>query len=466
MLALLLLSTLVQAPATGRPLPVVDTAIARMGGLAALTRIERVRMEMMTQWQRTSFDERPYTDLPSYERHSDVRDYSIPAWRNTRTFVSGGAARPIIDIVRDSVAIRNLNGTWGPLNVAYVDERRELFAFAADRLMLAARAAADLKAAPDTTIGGIGHSRVTATIAGFPSTIFFRRTDGLPAMVRYRAAQANDFGLAPWGEMEVELWYSRWTRSAAGVALPTQWDVRRVGRPYKRITVLSMAFDTVATADSFAVSDSLRTAFLTTATRPMYDVAMDSARIVEDRFATFGTFGPPAGAVRLGTGWLLLEGGQAPLITERSVQWLEQKNQGTVTATVVTLPSGANGGLAWLAGRKIPIHTAPGARPFVRQILQNHRQPAAVATAIVRGQWLQLGGDSLWVEPIDYPDAQGSLYLYSPTLRWAYSAGAAGALQVEYLQAKLKARGWVADRIGSARGIAVPVPTPRADTRH
>ena len=462
----LLLMALAAAPAPDQAATaVVDTAIARMGGTAALTRIERVRMEMMTQWQRTSFDERPYTDLPSYERHSDVRDYTIPAWRNTRVFVSGGAPREIVDIVRDSVAIRNLNGAWQPLNVAYVDERRELFAFAADRLMLAARAAPDLKAATDTTIGHIAHRRVTATVAGFPSTIFFRRTDGLPAMVRYRAAQPNDFGLAPWGEMEVELWYSRWTRSAAGVALPTQWDVRRVGRPYKRITVLSMAFDTVATADSFGVSDSLRTAFLATATRPMYDVGMDSARIVEDRFATFGSFGPPAGAVKVGTAWLLLEGGQAPLITERSVRWLEQKNQGTVAASVVTLPSGSHGGLAWLAGRKVPIHTAPGARPFVRQILQNHGQPVTAATAIVRGQWLKAGGDSLWVEPIDYPDAQGSLYVYSPTLRWAYSAGATGALQVEFLQSKLKARGWVADRIGSARGIAVPVPTPRAENR-
>jgi hypothetical protein len=464
MLALLLLTSLVQGPAQGARAQ-VDTAIARMGGTAALTRIERVRMEMMTQWQRTSFDDRPYTDLPSYERHSDVRDYAIPAWRNTRVFVSGGAPREIVDIVRDSVAVRSLNGAWGPLNVAYVDERKELFAFAADRLVLAARAAPDLKAGGDTAMGGIPHGRVTATVAGFPSTIYFRRTDGLPAMVRYRAAQVNDFGLAPWGVMEVEVWDSRWTRTAAGAALPTQWDIRRVGRPYKRITVLSMAFDTVATADSFAVSDSLRHVFLATATKPMYDTGMDSARIADDRFATFGIFGPPAGAVKLGTAWLLLEGGQAPLITERSVRWLEQQNQGTVGGSVVTLPSGSHGGLAWLAARKVPIHTAPGARPFGRRSLQNHRQPVTAATTVVRGQWLRLGGDSLWIEPIDYPDAQGSLYLYSPTLRWAYSAGAAGALQMEFLQARLKARGFVADRIGSARGIALPVPAPRADSR-
>ena len=78
---------------------------------------------------------------------------------------------------------------------------------------------------------------------------------------------------------------------------------------------------------------------------------------------------------------------------------------------------------------------------------------------------MRVDSDSLWVEPIDYPDAQGSLYVYSPTLRWAYSGAAFGALQVEYLQAKLKARGFAVDRIGSVRGIAVAVPAPRANSR-
>lgn len=394
-----------------------------------------------------------------------MRDYAIPAWRNTRQFVGGGPAREIVDIVRDSVAIRQINGSWGPLNVAYVDERRELFAFAAERLVFQARDAGDLRAGADTAIGGIVHGRVTATIDRFPATIFFRRTDGMPAMVRYRAAQPNDFGLAPWGEMEVELWYSRWTRTSAGAALPLQWDIRRVGQPYKRITVLSMAFDTVATADSFTIGDSLRQAFLTTANKPMYDVAIDSAKIVEGRLATFGGFGTPVGGVKLGNRWLLLEGGQAQIITERAVRWLEQAGQGTVAATLVTLPSAANGGLAWLARRKVAIHSAPGARPFIHAILRNHQVPVTAATVIARGQWLRVDGDSLWVEPIDYPDAQGSMYVYVPSLRWAYSAGAAGPLQMEYLQARLKQRGWAVDRIGSARGIAVPVPAPRAEAR-
>jgi hypothetical protein len=73
---------------------------------------------------------------------------------------------------------------------------------------------------------------------------------------------------------------------------------------------------------------------------------------------------------------------------------------------------------------------------------------------------MRIGGDSLWIEPIDYPDAPGSLYIYVPSLRWAYSGFAGSLLQFEYLQARLKARGWAVDRVGSLRGIAVPIPGP------
>jgi hypothetical protein len=455
------------AAATGtapdpRAVAVVDTAIARMGGADVLGRIQRVRFELLTQWQRTSFANQPYADQPSYELHSDVRDYTIPAWRNTRRFQLVGTPRPITDIVRDSVAIRQINGAWAPLNVAYVDERRELFTFAADRLVLLARAAPDLAMAADTTIGGLPHARVTATVAGFPATLFFRRGDGLLAMARYRAAQPNDFGLVPWGVMDVELWYSRWQRLPSGAVLPHQWDTRRVGQPYKRITVLAAAFDTVATADSFAVSDSLRRAFFATANRPMHDLPLDSARVVEPRLATFGAFGAPSGAVKLGRQWMLLEPGQAALSVERAAAWLARTDSGaTLGGALVTTPTPANGGAEWLAARRVPMHAGPGAMPFLQKILANHGRPASAATAISRGRWIRADGDSLWVEPIDLPDAAGALLVYVPSLRWAYAGMAAGPLQRDFVLARIRERGWAVERLGTLRAIATPLPGPR-----
>src|SRR5437868_6201803 len=236
---LTLLLALVAAPLPSQlPDPaakaIVDTALSRMGGRESLARAQRARREMLTMWQRVNFRHEPYSDAPTYELHTDVRDYGIRAWRNTRHFSVSGAGPQIVDIVLDTVAIRQApNGVWGPLNIAYVDERREVFAIAPEHLLLVADAAPDLALGRDTLIDGLPAARVTATVEGFRMTLLFRRGDGLLAMSRFRAAQPNDFGLVGWGEMEVETWYSRWSRTAVGAVLPSQVDQMRLGRPYK-----------------------------------------------------------------------------------------------------------------------------------------------------------------------------------------------------------------------------------------
>ncbi|HWA15883.1 MAG TPA: hypothetical protein VG817_05600 [Gemmatimonadales bacterium] len=447
-------------PVLPAPKAVLDSAIARMGGRSSLEGIVRIRREMLTQWQRVSFDTRPYTDAPSYEQHSDVRDYSQMAWRNTRTFLGAGPPLPIVDIVKDTVGIRLIRDKWGPLNVAYVDERNELFTFAPERLLLLAREAHGLKTLPDSAIGGLAHARVSATINGYPTVLFIRRGDGLPAMVRFRAGQPNDFGLAPWGDMEVEIWFSRWAPLPGGAILPTQWDTRRVGQPYKRISVIATALDTVASADSFAISDSLRQEFNLTARRPMHDLPLDSARLLEPRLVAFRTNGAPAGAVKLGGAWYLLEAGQAPFNAERAAQWLETRDGGARTAgAFVTSSSGANGGFGWLVASRKTVRTAPTFEPVGKTILRNHGQATPAGFAVQRGQWHQLGGDSVWVEPIDYPDAPGALYLYVPALKWAYSGMAMTPLQLAYLTRRLKERGFPVERTGSMRGVLTPLPS-------
>jgi hypothetical protein len=446
----------------------LDTAIGRMGGTAVARDVKRVRFEMMTQWQRTAFDARPYADQPSYESHSDLRDYDAVAWRNTRRFNNGRSVLEIVDIVRDSVAIRRspggpggvaspsvaMAGAWTPLNIAYVDERRELFTMAPERLLLAARDARDLRLLGDTTIAGASYARLGATVSGFRVTILLRRSTGFLTAALFRAAEPNDFGLVPWGEMDVELWYSGWRKQPNGLIYPHQWDVRRVGQPYKRMTVVAATFNPAATPDSFVVSDSLRAAYFVAATRPMHDVPLDSARIVEARFASFNTPGAPVGAMKLGREWVLLETGQAPSSAERAVRWLESSDSGNrIAGALVTIPATGNGGAAWLSSRHTPVYVAPGAAPFVNAVLRGHAAPSAGVAAIARGRWVQVSGDSLWLEPIDLPDAPGTLVAYVPSLEWVYSASAANPLHLDLILARARTKGWHVSRFGSARAV-------------
>jgi len=453
----------------------LDTAIARMGGQATLARIERVRFETMTLWQRLTFETRPTDLIIAYELHSDLRNYPLVAWRNTRRFVGGPALQEMTDIVQKDAGIRRFppqpDGTtspWTPINVAYIDERKEVFAFAPERLLLAAHAAGDLRALSDTTIAGQPHARLSATIDGFPTTIFLRRNDGFLAMARYHAAQPNDFGLAPWGDMETEMWYSRWMKfpvsGTPGVAYPTQWDVRRVGRMYKRLVVLSANFDAEAPADSFAISDSLRTAFGSgPSSKPMWELPMDSAKLLEPRLARLGNPGQTQAAVKLGNSWLFLEGASVPQRSETDVRWLESADPGsTVGGLLVTAPNTGRGGSAWFTQRKLPVYVTPGAVSAMSASLGNWKQPPSAAKVVSKPQWLRIGGDSVWVEPIDLPDYPGALVAYVPSLRWAYSGPAATPLYFDLVVARIRERGWAVDRIGSIRSLIQPIPARTA----
>lgn len=456
------------APSDGA-IGVVDTALERMGGLAALRAIRTVKYELITQWLNTSFDARAFQDGPQYELHTDMRDYDARVWRNTRRFPNGNSYPEVTDLVVDTVAARMGAPTapgvatpagvvdgWAPLNIAYIDERREAFAFAPERLLVLLRSAPDLRARHDTTIGGIAHAVVSATIEGYPTTAFLRRTDGFLAMARYHADESNDFGLAPWGPMEVEEWYSDWRYDAtAHVSYPRQWDVRRVGQPYKRMTVEAVTFNASLPMDSLVLGESVRASYLARARRPMADLPIDSARLLGNgRIAVFHTFGAPANAVKVGTGWLLIEPGNLPLSAERAASWLSSHDPGSRVTGGIVGGAHPSGGAAWLARLTLPLYVAPSGATATSLSLHNYGAPTATSHVVQRGEWIRTNDaepDSIWLEPLDLPNAPRSLVLYVPSMRWAYSSMIAGPLEQARVAALARKRGWRVDRIGSPR---------------
>lgn len=463
--ALILLPAALAAQATpsarATAVTILDEAIARQGGDSALRAIRTARLDVMTQWQRFHFGTHPYADGPSYERHQDLRDYASAAWRNSRTFIPSGAA---VDIVRDTVAGRTLVVPGGAtqamaLNSAYVQERRELFAFAPERTLLLARAAHDLRRIADTIIDGARHRRVSATVDGFPATWAIRERDGLLAMVRFSADEDADFGLAPYGVQEVEMWFSAWRRLPPGVMYPMQRDVRRVGRPYKRMTAISAVLNAPAPPDSFAIADSIVAQYLATQRGPMWDASLDATQVTENAFVAFPPFIGTSAAIRVGGSWVLVETGQSRGAAAKSAAWLERTTGTKVGAGIVTMPSTSNGGAAWFAEQRLPLYAAPGAVPMLRAMLGATR--AARASAVEASRWVRVGNDSLWLERLELPDLNGALAVYSPTHRWLYFAilGTPQArAEQEALVARLRARGLPVEWVANVRAIRTPAP--------
>ncbi len=457
MLGLPLMNGSVAVAQTAKPVDakvLVGRAVDLAGGEARLRGVTTVAFSMMTQWQRTGFRTVPYTDRPSFEPHVDVRDYRIPAWRNTRDF----GARKIINVVRDSIALTDLGQGAQPLSVAYVDERRELFLYTPDRLLLALLDAPALQVGRDTVIGGERHHRVEGTLADhFPSTVFFHGGTGLPTMLRFRAGHPNDFGLVPWGVMEVAVWYSAWN-SFAGINIPTQWDVLRVGAPYKRLTVLRANFAPQFAADSFAVTDAQRTAYLTSnAVKPMHENSpVRGVKRVSPTLAQIDAFGTPVGAVRVGEGWLMLGAGHTPFNYDQGVHLLDSLDATPVTAVLAATAATANGGIVAAARRGIPIWVSAASEPFARRMLANAGLPNARLQRIATGTSIGTGADRVQMEPIDLPNVPNSAMVFQPSTGWLYLPDAVNDMDMAMGRARAAQLGWAVKSVGNLRGVSFP----------
>lgn len=429
---------------------IVTRALDLMGG-QAVREIATVRLDMMTQWQRTSYRDVPWTDRPSFEPHVDVRDYGLPAWRNTRDF----GARKIRNVIRDSVAVTDAGDGFRPLSVAYVDERDELFVYTPDRLILLLNDAADLRTAPDTLIGGEPHARVLATLhtGRGPLRVMtaFHKATGLPALLRFRQGHPNDFGLVPFGDMWVEVWYSGW-RSFGEVAIPTQWDIQRAGAPYKRMTVLNAVFNPELAADSFAIAPELRERFLSDR-RPMHDVPIDSITEVAPGLLQIHGFGNPRGILRVGGGTVLLEAGHAPLNLERTVAELARRGIPEPSMALLATARTGNGAVVELVRNRVPVVTSPAAATFLGVTLANAGEASTGLTVVRQGRWLDGARRHVRVEPVGLPDVPESMLIFVPELGWVYAPDAITALDTRMILERARALGWEVRAIGTARTL-------------
>lgn len=427
-----------------------------MGGERTLRGIERVAYQMMTQWQRTQFRAVPFTDQPSFERHTDVRDYSIPAWRNTRQFANGN----IVNVIRDSIALTNTGKEFQPLSVAYVDERRELFVYTPDRLMLALRDATDRARGADTVIGGEAHLRITATLAGhFAGTVFFHRGTGLPTMLRFRAGHPNDFGLVAWGVMPVEVWYSGW-RTLGAISVPTQWDILRVGVPYKRMTVQRLDINPTFAADSFAVTPEQRATYLASdATKPMHEnVIRREVKMTTPDLASITAFGLQAGAVKIGEGWLMLGTAHTPFSYRYGQRLLDSLGATPVTAVLAaTSITATNGGVFEAVDRGLPVYVSRASEAALRRIFAGAGRPMRGLTRVTPGMTIGSGAYRLRLEPVDLPNVPGSVMAFSARDGWLYLPDATSALDVAVARERARELGWSVIVVGTAATLQQPV---------
>lgn len=454
--------TAIQARQAPDAQAVVQRAAELMGGAERLRAVERVALDMTTVWLRTDFRDVPFTDRPSIEQHTDVRDYALNAWRNTRRFANGD----IVNIIRDSVSITGRAGRFQPLSDAYVDERDELFIYTPDRLVLALLDAPALASLPDTVLGGEAHRHVAATFGDrghvSEAEVFFQSGTGLPTMLRFSAGHPADFGLVQWGAMEVEVWYSGWT-TFGDISIPRHWDIRRVGVGYKRLRVNRADFTPEFSADSFAIPDSLRSAYGTSAAaRPMHEARLvENVRNPDEGVFLFEPpFGVPVGVATTSEGSVLLGAGRAPFNYDHAVEVLGHNGVAQPSFLLVARKMAGNGGVVRAAELGVPILASVASRPFVRRVLDNHGYGDVAIEVVDRTRSIGAGLTALEIEPIDLPDVPGAVMVYRASSGWLWVPDAAGPLHLRLARERAASLGWDVRMIGWQRQAWEPVDVP------
>lgn len=249
----------------------------------------------------------------------------------------------------------------------------------------------------------------------------------------------------------MEVWYSNW-RTFGEISMPTQWDILRVGRPYKRMTVMAAAINPDFAPDSFEVSEELRTSFLA-ARGPMHDRPVDSVTVVRPGLIQLYGFGAPAGAVQVGDGWLLLEAGQTPLNLSRGRQALAGAGVGALHGAVVGVARPGNGGVVALVEEGMKVYTSPASSRFVATMLESADERTPGIEPVTRHRGLAFDGDVVFLEVIDLPDTPGSMVLHVPRLRWLYVPDALTPLDVRMALDRAANLGWVVEGVGTVRGL-------------
>lgn len=223
------------APVPARAAHELDAAIAAMGGTKVLRGIERVHLEARVYRRLLAQSERPEGPwVPEFSRVDQRADFVDGGVQTTTTDDNW---RPPYEVaVADGVAIRIV--APGTAQAQRTPGRRRAARAAAvrlalgpERMLLTARAAADLHAEPLEYLQDVPQQVVAFTWHNADVRLYLNAYTSLPTAVEITRPHPYDVFWNVWGDVTTRIYYSFWMLKAGGLRYPKQWDVWRNGQP-------------------------------------------------------------------------------------------------------------------------------------------------------------------------------------------------------------------------------------------
>lgn len=357
------------------PKSLVQRSLAAMGGQAVAAARAVRTTGVMHEYMLGNAERAEGPFRVFHSRINELRATDGTRLRRTEVSLGPTANSPErITLLTDSVVTLRSGANEMPATPMFHDDLLAQVEMAPDQALRLASAASDLRLAAPATRHGVAHDVVAFTRRGRRMAIELSRDSHFPTAVEVVGEFAEDFRRAPFGDVRLRAEYANWTAEGGEVWWPYQYRVSLDGELLRDVTIGSVALEsTPPPADSFAVSDSLRTLYAANArtSPPRFRFGSRGAQQeLRDGITRMRDFWMMT-AVRQDDGIVLFEAHLSGNYLGEVIDYLETKYPSLpVKAIVMTSDPWAHlGGVREAVARGIPIYVNERSIPFLTRIV-------------------------------------------------------------------------------------------------
>jgi len=314
----------------------IDQAIAAEGGEGRLTSLHALAFETIGHLFALDQSERPEGPwLATYTQQSEIRDFDHRRIRvsiERRNWVYHQWSPATVGVFGDEGGATQFGTRWVPTGPTNFDQA---LALDPERLLLTARAAADLHALPDEVEQRIAQHVVAFSYQGTHLRLSLNPWTHLPTMLEQVSNRL--FGGSIWGDVTVRRWYSFWTLERGGLMYPRQTTTEWNGLPYADQTVEDLTVDGPVDESAFAIPDEVRAASKATTPRPAVvpTIAEDKVVALSDTVLEIpGGFN--VSLVKQPDGLVVIEGTTSPAYSQLVMAYAAKRFPGVPIKALVT----------------------------------------------------------------------------------------------------------------------------------
>jgi hypothetical protein len=102
------------------------------------------------------------------------------------------------------------------------------------------------------------------------------------------------------------------------------------------------------------------------------------------------------------------------------------------------------------------VYVSQASEAAIRRIFAGAGRAVRGLTRVTAGMRIGDGEHTIRLEPLDLPNAPGSMMAFSPRSGWLYLPDATSALDVAVARERARALGWVVRSVGTAVALQQP----------